>query len=290
MVDPFPLVGGKGLARLAAHGVGVAVGCEEERCREMNRPFLHRVRYGLPLGFCALAYADHGFRRPGLEVLRLGNGPKVLRMADAVVLMPEPGAEAEGRVELGAGLGAWEELEAAGVLAESVVRVVMAADVGAVDVGHGVWGVGGVGGRRVVVLTPAVAGAAAEASVGVLRGQGVEVVEVGAVGPLEVGGWLQGEGMLAALWLVGAEGAKAAVGAGVVHELWVRAALAEADELDGVETEGGELSWAARRFGRPMRVSVMSCDAVGSQACVLTLEVDEGAEEAEAAAGGDGGA
>lgn len=116
-----------------------------------------------------------------------------------------------------------------------------------------------------------------------MKGKGVEVVE-GAVGPLDVGKQLQGMGMLSALWLVGAEGAAAAVAAGVVHELWVRAALQDADELDGVETEGGELSWAAKRFGRPMRVSVMSCDAVGSQACVLTLEVDEEAAEAAAEA------
>ncbi len=304
MVDPFPLVGGKGLARLAEGGVEVVVGCEEERCRDMNRPFLHRVRHGLPLGFLSLAYSDHAFQRPGREVLRLGEGPKVLRMADAAVVMVMPqqqqqqlgggqdaAAADDDDADAGAGcrrgLAALEELEAAGDLSESVVRVVATPDLAALPLEHPLWARTQV--RRVVLTAPSAgqsASAAVQAVLTGLKAAGVEVVESGA-GPLEVGRQLQELGMLSALWLAGAQGAAACVRAGVVHELWVHAALKDADELDGVGTEGGELDWAAGRFGRPMRVSVMSCDALGSRpACVLTLQVDEEEGEGE---DGDGG-
>lgn len=268
MVDPFPLVGGQGLQRLADNGVEVVVGCEEERCHEMNRPFLHRVTYGLPLGFLPLAYQGHCFRRPDRGALLLGEGAKVLKVADAVVVAKDAGEA------VGTGLAALEELEQAGDLQASVVRVVVVPTLGLLPLEHPLWGREGV---RRVVLTEA--GGEGEVAA-VLRAKGVEVLcETGNSGFAAVGATLQEMGMLSALWLVGPEGAKAAVSEGVVHELAVHAPLEEADEVDGVESEGGELAWAAKRFGRPMKVSVMTCDALGEdKACVLTLQVDEEAE------------
>lgn len=46
--DPFPLVRGRGIARLRAHGVRVDVGIEREAAARLNQPFLTVVREGRP--------------------------------------------------------------------------------------------------------------------------------------------------------------------------------------------------------------------------------------------------
>jgi len=48
MVDPNPRVSGRGLARLAAAGIGVVSGILEDDCREVNEPFIKHVTTGLP--------------------------------------------------------------------------------------------------------------------------------------------------------------------------------------------------------------------------------------------------
>ena len=48
MEDPFPLVSGKGFARLRAHGIEVAVGVERDAAVRLNQPFLTALRAGRP--------------------------------------------------------------------------------------------------------------------------------------------------------------------------------------------------------------------------------------------------
>jgi diaminohydroxyphosphoribosylaminopyrimidine deaminase / 5-amino-6-(5-phosphoribosylamino)uracil reductase len=48
MEDPFPLVSGKGFARLRAHGIEVAVGIERDAAVRLNQPFLTALRAGRP--------------------------------------------------------------------------------------------------------------------------------------------------------------------------------------------------------------------------------------------------
>lgn len=43
-VDPNPLVGGGGIATLRAAGIAVAVGCEEDACKQLNPEFMARMR------------------------------------------------------------------------------------------------------------------------------------------------------------------------------------------------------------------------------------------------------
>ncbi len=253
MVDPFPLVGGKGLERLKANGVEVVVGCEEGKCKELNRPFLHRVAHGTPLGFLPLSFHDHQFLRPSHDTLMLGDGAKTMTMVDAVVV----DVDAQG-------LKALEELEAANDLQDAVVRVVLAPSLADVPAGHSVWK--GHRGVRRMVMTPK---AEAEESAA-LQALGVEVIEMG-TDPLAVGTYLHDMGLLSALWLLCAEGAKAAVKAGVVQDLWIHVTLQEADELDGVD----DPDWLGKQFGRPMKVAVMSCDALGTGACLMSLTVDD---------------
>lgn len=48
MIDPNPLVAGKGVAALRSAGIEVTVGVLEDECREMNRAFCKFVSTGLP--------------------------------------------------------------------------------------------------------------------------------------------------------------------------------------------------------------------------------------------------
>lgn len=48
MIDPNPLVSGKGLERLRMAGIAVETGLLESECRELNRPFLTRIATGRP--------------------------------------------------------------------------------------------------------------------------------------------------------------------------------------------------------------------------------------------------
>lgn len=54
-LDPNPLVSGKGVQILREHGVEVKIGVLEEKCREMNRVFLHYITTKTP--FVVMKYA-----------------------------------------------------------------------------------------------------------------------------------------------------------------------------------------------------------------------------------------
>lgn len=49
MIDPYPVVAGRGVQRLRAHGVEVTVGVLEAACRRLNEAFVHHVATGRPL-------------------------------------------------------------------------------------------------------------------------------------------------------------------------------------------------------------------------------------------------
>ena len=60
MEDPNPLVAGKGIAQLRTAGIEVIEGVLEEKAREINRAFLHRVTTGRPLGILKWAMSLDG--------------------------------------------------------------------------------------------------------------------------------------------------------------------------------------------------------------------------------------
>ena len=60
MVDPNPLVSGRGIAKLQAAGVDVLTGVEEADCRLLNEGFIHRVIYHKPFGILKYAMTLDG--------------------------------------------------------------------------------------------------------------------------------------------------------------------------------------------------------------------------------------
>ena len=60
MVDPNPIVAGRGIDRLRQAGIAVEVGVEEAACQALNEPFVHRVRHQKPLGIFKYAMTIDG--------------------------------------------------------------------------------------------------------------------------------------------------------------------------------------------------------------------------------------
>ena len=60
MVDPNPLVAGRGVAKLRQGGIEVAVGVEEEACRRLNEGFIHRMLHRKPFGILKYAMTLDG--------------------------------------------------------------------------------------------------------------------------------------------------------------------------------------------------------------------------------------
>ncbi|AFZ35193.1 diaminohydroxyphosphoribosylaminopyrimidine deaminase [Stanieria cyanosphaera PCC 7437] len=60
MVDPNPLVSGKGIERLRDRGIEVIVGVEEEACRQLNEAFIHRILHQRPFGILKYAMTLDG--------------------------------------------------------------------------------------------------------------------------------------------------------------------------------------------------------------------------------------
>ena len=61
MEDPFPLVGGRGFARLRAHGIEVVVGIERDAAIRLNLPFLTALREGRPFVILKAATSADGY-------------------------------------------------------------------------------------------------------------------------------------------------------------------------------------------------------------------------------------
>lgn len=60
MVDPNPLVAGTGIKRLQDAEIEVIVGVEEEDCRQLNEAFIHRITHHLPFGILKYAMTLDG--------------------------------------------------------------------------------------------------------------------------------------------------------------------------------------------------------------------------------------
>ncbi len=60
IIDPDPRVSGKGIKTLRNAGIEVIVGVEEEACRQINEAFIHRILYKRPFGIFKYAMTLDG--------------------------------------------------------------------------------------------------------------------------------------------------------------------------------------------------------------------------------------
>ena len=60
MIDPNPLVAGKGIQRLESAGIETLVGVEESECRQLNQGFIHRITAKKPFGILKYAMTLDG--------------------------------------------------------------------------------------------------------------------------------------------------------------------------------------------------------------------------------------
>jgi diaminohydroxyphosphoribosylaminopyrimidine deaminase / 5-amino-6-(5-phosphoribosylamino)uracil reductase len=60
-LDPFPLVAGRGVAKLKEAGIEVVVGVEEEACRKLNQSYFHYLNSGRPRIILKWAQTADGF-------------------------------------------------------------------------------------------------------------------------------------------------------------------------------------------------------------------------------------
>jgi len=60
-LDPFPLVSGRGVARLKESGIEVVVGVEEERCRKLNQSYFGYLNEGRPRVILKWAQTADGY-------------------------------------------------------------------------------------------------------------------------------------------------------------------------------------------------------------------------------------
>jgi len=84
MQDPFPLVNGKGLARLRDHGIEVTVGVLEDECRWLNRWFIKHGTTGLPYVVLKLAQTVDGALAPVPSRRQQLTGPQTQRIVHAL--------------------------------------------------------------------------------------------------------------------------------------------------------------------------------------------------------------
>lgn len=207
MVDPNPLVAGKGLERLKNAGIDLEVGIEEAACQRLNEAFIHRLQYQRPWGILKYAMTLDGkiATRTGHSAWVTGTTARqqvhqIRSLCEAVIV----GGNTVRKDN--------PQLTSHGISEKNPLRVVMSRSLDLPEAAN-LWN---------VTLAPTVVcvpvGANRERQKR-LKQLGVEVIELEPYGPDAVMQWLYQKDCLNVLWECGGTLASQAIAAGSVQKI-----------------------------------------------------------------------
>jgi diaminohydroxyphosphoribosylaminopyrimidine deaminase / 5-amino-6-(5-phosphoribosylamino)uracil reductase len=208
MVDPNPLVAGRGIDRLRQAGIEVVVGVAEADCQQLNEAFVHRILHQQPFGLFKYAMTLDGKIASSSGHSQWITSPAArsrvhqLRSAcDAVIV----GGNTVRRDN--------PQLTTHGVAGHNPLRVVMSRSLD-LPIAANLWDTSI---AHTVVFTQVGANPPVRSA---LQAQGVEVVELVALTPSAVMTALYDRGAMTVLWECGGTLAAAAVQAGAIQKVW----------------------------------------------------------------------
>jgi diaminohydroxyphosphoribosylaminopyrimidine deaminase / 5-amino-6-(5-phosphoribosylamino)uracil reductase len=208
MVDPNPLVAGRGIDRLRQAGIEVVVGVAEADCQQLNEAFVHRILHQQPFGMFKYAMTLDGKIASSSGHSQWITSPAArsrvhqLRSAcDAVIV----GGNTVRRDN--------PQLTTHGVAGHNPLRVVMSRSLD-LPIAANLWDTSI---APTVVFTQIGANPTVRSA---LQAQGVEVVELAALTPSAVMTALYDRSAMTVLWECGGTLAAAAVQAGAIQKVW----------------------------------------------------------------------
>jgi diaminohydroxyphosphoribosylaminopyrimidine deaminase / 5-amino-6-(5-phosphoribosylamino)uracil reductase len=208
MVDPNPLVAGRGIDRLRQAGIEVVVGVAETDCQKLNEAFVHRILHQRPFGIFKYAMTLDGKIATSTGHSQWITSPAArqqvhhLRAAcDAVIV----GGNTVRRDD--------PHLTTHGVAGRNPLRVVMSRSLDLPTQAH-LW-------DTTIAQTTVFTQVGPTPSIkSALIAQGVEVVELPELIPQAVMAQLYDRGCLSVLWECGGTLAAAALQAGAIQKVW----------------------------------------------------------------------
>jgi diaminohydroxyphosphoribosylaminopyrimidine deaminase/5-amino-6-(5-phosphoribosylamino)uracil reductase len=207
MVDPNPLVAGKGIERLRLAGILVEVGIEEAECQRFNEAFIHRIQYQRPWGILKYAMTLDGkiATHTGHSTWVTGKAARdhvhqTRAICEAVIV----GGNTVRKDN--------PQLTSHGISKQNPLRVVMSRSLDLPEQAN-LWDLSL---APTVVCVPGGANPQGQA---MLRQLGVEVVELEPYGPDMVMQWLYEKGCLNVLWECGGTLAARAIAAQSIQKV-----------------------------------------------------------------------
>ncbi len=208
MVDPNPLVAGRGIERLRQAGIEVLVGVAEADCQKLNEAFVHRMQYQRPFGIFKYAMTLDGkiatstghsswITSPAArqQVHRLRSACDAIIVGGNTVRRDNP------------------HLTTHGVSPHNPLRVVMSRSLDLPPQAH-LWDTTI---ADTLVFTEVGANPRVQTA---LTNQGVIVIELTELTPSIVMQYLNDRGCLSVLWECGGTLAAAALQAGAIQKVW----------------------------------------------------------------------
>jgi diaminohydroxyphosphoribosylaminopyrimidine deaminase / 5-amino-6-(5-phosphoribosylamino)uracil reductase len=208
MVDPNPLVAGRGIDRLRQAGIEVVVGIAASDCQKLNEAFVHRILHQRPFGIFKYAMTLDGQIATSTGHSQWITSPAArqqvhqLRSASDAVIVGGNTVRQDN-----------PHLTTHGISQHQPLRVVMSRSLDLPEAAH-LWDTAI---APTIVFTTIGANPTLQSH---LRAQGVEVIELADLDPAAVMTQLYDRGCMTVLWECGGTLAAAAIGAGAVQKVW----------------------------------------------------------------------